>query len=171
LADSIPYYSDEGLEIAFWRNVMILDISGDMTMKRTLAMGAAYRTIIADHPEGMLCLSLMRAGVPVSSPEVRAESVRIVKELDDAILRLVAVIEDDGVFALTMRTALRGFNVQTRAAKLVIQPTVEEGMRAILPFVTNADACSDLAKEMRDVIAAHRRLASIASAPKLRQAR
>jgi hypothetical protein len=171
VADAIPYYTDEALRIAFWRNVALIDISGEMTLRRMAVTGSAYRELLTEQPKGLASLSLLRPGVPVSTPDARAEGVRFVKDLGDRMLVNVMVVEDAGIFAQTMRTVVRGINVQVRGPRLVVHPSVDDGMRVVLPFVANKDGSADLAGELREVMAEHRRAASEASAPSLRQAR
>jgi hypothetical protein len=113
----------------------------------------------------------MRAGVPVSSPEVRNDSVRFMKELGDALLTVVTVIEDNGIFSQMMRTVMRGFYVLSRGSRgMHLVGTTEDAIRAVLPFVTNPDGVANLDSELRQILMA-RRPPKAAPPPVVRQAR
>jgi hypothetical protein len=171
LADSIPFYSDSGLEITFWRNVILIDASSEVTMNRARRLWDGYRALLAEHPRGIAALAIMRSGVPVSSLEVRNDSVRFMKELGSALLTVVTVIEDNGIFSQVMRTVMRGFFVLSRGSRgMHLVGNTEDAARAVLPFVTNPGGATDLDVELRQILLA-RRPPKPAAPPAVRQAR
>jgi len=169
MTESTAFYSDEILQVAFWRNVTIIDISGDISADQMRIVGRAYRTLLMAHSGGVVGLCTIRAGVPVASADARAESVRFTKELGNAVLAVVMVIEDSGIFSHVMRNVIRGINVMTQSSKLVAVATVDEGIKAVLPHVRCSREERDVSGDLRSVVTAIRTRAR--PSQKLKQAR
>jgi hypothetical protein len=150
------FLSSGCLQVEFWRNVVVIDWHAEVDLESMRTLGHGYQTLSKAHPKGIVGLCMVRAGVPISSPEARAESVSFIKGLGDSLLSLVSVIEDEGMYAEFMRTILRGVNVMSRAAKIISVPTLEEGMQRALPFVKRTSPRDDVSGELRGVVAAVR---------------
>jgi hypothetical protein len=167
----IPFYSDGVLELAFWRNVALVDVAGDLTKPRMATLGSAYRALASTHPDGIVAFVMLRPGVPVSSPDARAEGNRSIKDLGEALLVLAVVVEDSGVFAQVMRTVIRGINLLTRTAKLVAFATVDDAVRATTRFVNKSQGTADPSDTLHAAVMAHRAAIDRASDPAMKHAR
>jgi hypothetical protein len=165
------FYAADGFQIVFWRNVLIADLDTDIDLVKMCVMGRAYRALLADHPRGVVGMSRVRAGVPVSSKESRAENVRYTKELGDSILSLVTIVEDKGVAGEVIRSVIRGIEVVTRISKMVVVATLDEGMKAVLPLVPRVRPTDDYSDELRGVIDAVRSSTRVPRSQRLRAAR
>jgi hypothetical protein len=157
MAEATTFHSEYGLEGAFWRNVAIVDIAVEVDVEKMVKLGDGYRMLRTAHPRGIVVLVFMREGLPPSTAEARAESVRFTKELGDSLLGLVMVVEDRGVLAQVMRSALRGFSLLARGSKTVVVATVDAGIEAVVPRVPRVRPGDDCTEELRGAIASVRR--------------
>jgi hypothetical protein len=149
VAVSTPFYADDVLQVAFWRNVAVVGIGGELSDAQMQVAARGYRTLRVAHPRGILIFCIVKAGVPVASPELRAETVRVMKELGESLLSFVIVFDDNGVFAQVMRSVIRGLNVMSRRATMAAFASVDEGIAAASPLVSGSKHDGDLAGELR----------------------
>jgi hypothetical protein len=149
---STPFYSDEVLNVAFWRNAAIVDVAGSMTLARMLIVSRAYRALRVAHPRGIVVYCVNRAGAPLASQEVRVEMIRLIKELGDALLAFILVLEDSGLVAQVIRSVIRGINVMSRRSTMVAFATLEEGIASASPLLSGSKDDGDLAGELRRAV-------------------
>lgn len=148
------HFSDEVCCIAFWNNVVIIDIDGDMTAARMRVLGKAYRVLAETHPH-VVGLSLLRAGTPVADSESRAESTKFMKDLADVVVHVSMVIEAKGIVAQMLSSVIRGINAVTRQNTLSVETDVQAGIRKVVPHVVTkmprAQIATDLTAALNDV--------------------
>lgn len=72
-------HSDNVFRVAYWHNAVIVDVRGDIDLAHMQRLGRAYQALVERYPEGIVCCAFLRAEVPVSSREVRAESARFMR--------------------------------------------------------------------------------------------
>jgi hypothetical protein len=143
------FHQEPSLAISFWRNLAVVDVRGDLTVEAMRTIDRSYRTLLPTYPAGIVAMAIVRPGVPVSSSEARSEGARLTKALGESLLRIVFVIEDNGVFAQAMRSVIRGLNVIMRNAKMTAYESVEEATQAVLPLIARAADDVDLRGELR----------------------
>jgi hypothetical protein len=148
---------DAAVHISRWQNVVIVDVAGDMDLPRMRAVGSAYRETAGDFPRGIVGVVMLRAGTPVASAEARGESARYMKELGNAIIQVATVIEEQGVMALMLLTVIRGVNVLTRNAKILVLKSLDEAIRSASPHVVPVDPGVSTERQLRDAVEAARR--------------
>lgn len=145
-------HSDNVFCLAYWHNAVIIDVCGDIDLAHMQRLGRAYQLLLEKYPEGIVCCAFLRADVPVSSKEARAESARFMRELGDSILRVAMVSEHRGVLVQVITTIIRGINVVARNPKLVLLQSVHEAARSVAPLLQSKTATRETADTLVAVI-------------------
>jgi hypothetical protein len=145
------YFSDEVCCIAFWNNVVVIDIDGEMSAARMRTTAKAYRQLLSEYPR-IAAICLMRPGTPVSGADARAESTRFMKELGSAIAHVAMVIESQGIVAQMLRSVIRGINTITRNTNMSIEADVDAAIRTLVPMVTTTAPRHQIAAELSAAI-------------------
>jgi hypothetical protein len=162
------FHADDRIYIAFWNNVVILDVGGDMDVACMRKVGLAYRALLTSYPRGIVALALIRPETPVAAAEARSESARFMRELGDSLMHVAMVIEDRGVIAQMLRSVVRGINVLARTSRISLSGTLEEATLALAPMVigaTRSQVPSELTAAVDAVRAAFRPGGESAHAP------
>jgi hypothetical protein len=146
------YFSDEMCCIAFWNNVVFVDIDGEMSAPRMRTLAQGYRELLTIYPR-IVALCVMRPGTPVSGSEARAESTRFMKELGSSIAHVAMVIESQGIVAQMLRSVIRGINTITRSSSLSIAQNVDEAIRNIVPLVISTSPRNKVTAEVTAALA------------------
>lgn len=144
--------SDAVFCLAFWHNAVILDVRGDIDLAHMQQLGRAYQTLLDKYPDGIVCCAILRAEVPVSSREVRAESARFMRELGNSLLRVAMVSEHRGMLVQMMSTIIRGINVVARNPKLVMLRSTQEAAQSLAPFVQSKTSARETTESLIAVI-------------------
>jgi hypothetical protein len=140
--------SDSVFRIAFWRNVVIIEVAGKIDLLHMRQLARRYREALVENPAGILSFAVLRAGVPIAPADARAESAQFMKDLGDSVLRVGMTIEAKGVLAQAMHTVIRGINVLVRKPRLVIYRSVEEAVTSLAPLVVASEPGADLPAEL-----------------------
>jgi hypothetical protein len=143
-------YSDKGCGIAFYGNVVVMDICGALSTAHVRAMGDIYRKLVEKYPK-LVTLVVARQGVPLAGPEVRTEGARVARETAALVAQVAIVYEDTGLFVQIMRTALRGFSLMARNTPLRVYDDLNSAIDGIRPFV-NDECRSDYEEQLRRAI-------------------
>lgn len=149
-------YEDESFRIAFWNNVCISDIWGDMDVSRMRLLGDCYRNLLRVYPRGIVALSCLRQSTPVSSAEARAEAARFLKDLDNKLLQVAMVIEAGGVLGLMLRSVLRGVNALVRPGRVFAIDNVERAAQQCSSHVVGPLRSEDVARQLVAAVTAVR---------------
>ncbi len=128
-------HSDGVFCLAYWHNAVIVDVRGDVDLAHMQRLGRAYHALLEKYPAGIVCCAFLRAEVPVSSSDARAESARFMRELGDSLLRVAMVSEHRGVLVQVITTVIRGINVVARNPKLVLLQSAQEAARSVAPLL------------------------------------
>lgn len=160
-------YEDESFRIAFWNNVCISDIWGDMDAPRMRLLADCYRNLLLSYPRGIVAISALRQSTPVSSAEARAEAARFLKELDEKLLQVAMVIEAGGVLGLMLRSVLRGVNALVRPGRVFAIDNVERAAQQCAAHVASPLRREEVASQLTAAVA---RVRSKYSASPLRSA-
>lgn len=138
------FHSDDAMAIAFWKNVVITHVRGDMNVARMIRLGEAYAALLKEQPRGIAALGILEAGTPVASSEARQESARVLDELGGKVLHVAFAIETQGVTGMMLRSVVRGLNVLMKRTRMSLHNTVEAAAQHTLSFVpapgTNPEA-------------------------------
>ncbi|MET0386925.1 MAG: hypothetical protein ABW321_13245 [Polyangiales bacterium] len=137
--------------VAYWHNVAIVDIRGDIDVTRMRGLGDAYRTLRDSHARGIVALVFIRPSVPVADAEARAESARFTRELGDA-LHTVMVIEERGVLAQMLRSVIRGLNVLSRTTRIAMATDLDDAVQETARHVPLAAARQTIAAELKSAV-------------------
>jgi hypothetical protein len=143
---------DDHYHVAFWSNVMLIDIWDDMDGQRMRNMGAAYKTLSQRYPDGIVGLVLLQPSTPVASAEARQEVTRQMNELGPRLHHVAMVIEARGVLALMLRSVVRGVNLLLRRSSISLEVNVDNAVNKLRPFLAR-----DAADGLRDAVRALRR--------------
>ena len=146
-------YEDECFRIAFWNNVCISDIWGEMDASRMRLLGDCYRNLLRSYPRGIVAISALRASTPVSSADARAEAARFLKDLDDKMLQVAMVVEADGVLGLMLRSVLRGVNALVRPGRICAFDNIERAAQQCAPQVASSLRRDEVAPQLAAAIA------------------
>jgi hypothetical protein len=147
------YYADTTFCIAFWQNVVIVDVGADIDVQHMKTLESSYRALLRSYPAGIAVLAILRAETPVASSGARNEAARFTKELGELLLKVAMVIEDRGILAQMLRSVIRGINVLVRQTRLVLFDSVEEALRTIAPLAIPATTRLNVDKELRAAVA------------------
>jgi hypothetical protein len=145
------YFSDEACCIAFWNNVVLIDVDGEMSAMRLRKVGDCYRELLSLYPR-IAAICVMRPGTPVSGSEARAEGARFMKEFGVSVAHVAMVIEAQGIIAQMLRSVIRGINTITRNTNMSVAADVEEGIRAVVPTIISTSARTQLVPELRSAL-------------------
>lgn len=145
-------HSDRVFCLAYWHNVVIVDVRGDMDLAHMQQLGRAYQALVERYPDGIVCCAFLRAEVPVSSKEARAESARFMRELGNSILRVAMVSEHRGVLVQAITAIIRGINVVARNPKLVLLQSSQEAARSVAPLLQSKTAARETTESLIAVI-------------------
>lgn len=145
-------HSDNVFCLAYWHNAVIVDVRGDIDLPHMQRLGRAYQVLLEKYPEGIVCCAFLRAEVPVSSREARAESARFMRELGNSILRVAMVSEQRGVLVQMINTVIRGINVVARNPKLVLLQSTHEAARSIAPLLQSKTGARETPETLLAVI-------------------
>lgn len=145
------YFSDEACCIAFWNNVVLTDVSGDMNVARMRMIGKAYRSLLERYPD-IVALGLLRPGVPVSNAEARAESHKLMKDVGTHV-QVCMLIEAEGVMAQMLRSIIRGINVLTRNTSMSIAENIDDAIRLVAPRVDTDTPRERVGAELKQAVA------------------
>jgi hypothetical protein len=148
------HYTDDHVCIAFWHNIVIIDVVDELDAPRMLTLEAAYHTLLEVYPLGIAALVVIRVGTPVSSAGARAEGARFTRELGDLILQVAMVIEERGIGAQMLRAVVRGINVLVRQPRLQLFDAVEDAVRATARYIASPLPGVDVTAELRVAVAA-----------------
>lgn len=146
-------HSDNQHCIAFWNNVAIVDVAGDLDAGRMRGVGRAYATLAESYRRGIASVVLLRPSAPVASAEARGESTKFMRELGPLMLHTAMVIEHPGVIAQLLRSVVRGINVVVRSSRISLVDSVEAAARDVAPFVVTSLARPRIPAEFLQVIA------------------
>ena len=153
MAEHMPlpstYFADDVYCIAFWNNVVLIDLDGDMTVSRMQKVGEAYRALLAKYPR-IVAVCVMRPGTPVASADARAEGARFTKELGEAVARIAMVIESDGIVAQMLRSVVRGISVLARSKAFSLETDVNEALRTLAPLVISSGPRDQVQLDLKD---------------------
>jgi hypothetical protein len=147
---------DDVLYIGAFKNVVVTDIGGYVDFNHMQAVGRAYETLLQAYPRGVLALSFLRPGTPVSPADARAEGARFVRELGDSIIYSAMVIEGDGVLPQMLRTVIRGINVLARNSRIHVFGKGDEAIRHVAPLMARDDYETDPIPELTVAVRAAR---------------
>jgi hypothetical protein len=154
---------DEVHCVAYWHNVVIVDIGGDIGLVHMRALGEAYEALRQSYPKGIAALVIAQPNTPVGGEDARGEGARMLKAMGDGLLHICVVIEERGVLAPLMRSVLRGVNVIVRNARLSIAETVEEAAKGVTKHVALSQPKAAVEQELLAAIESVRR--TFASSP------
>jgi hypothetical protein len=143
---------DSQMYLGFYKNVVLIDIGGVVDLRRMSAIACSYRTLLETYPRGILALSFLRPGTPVSPADARAEGARFVRELGDSILFSAMVVEGEGLLPQMLRTVIRGINVLARTPRISVFHRGEEAIRRIAPLMVRSDTETDPAAQLSAVV-------------------
>lgn len=149
---SVVFYSDDAIHIAFWRNVMLMDDAGDLTMQQAMHIESGYAQMARRFPQGFVACAFVRPGVPVSGQAVRTKLTQVLREHEHVLLRLTTVIEEPGIRGQMMRTVLRGMNALTRKNSLHTCASAEAAVETMLPLVARQAGESNTRQLMSKMI-------------------
>jgi hypothetical protein len=123
------------------------ETASDIDLAHMQLLGRVHYDMAVRYSQtGFVSLSIVRAGVPVACAAARQESARFLKDAGDSLLRLVVVLEDDGVLAQMLCTVLRGINVLIRKPKVVIASHVDAAISIAAPLVQSVSQEHDSAE-------------------------
>lgn len=142
------YFADDVYCIAFWNNVVLIDLDGDMTVSRMQKVGDAYRELLRKYPR-IVAMCVMRPGTPVASAEARAAAAKFTKELGDAVARIAMVIESDGIVAQMLRSVVRGVSVLARSKAFSLETDIDEALRTLAPMVSSTSPREQVQSELK----------------------
>ncbi|HEX4336400.1 MAG TPA: hypothetical protein VH062_10840 [Polyangiaceae bacterium] len=126
---------DSAVYLGTYRNVTLIDVGGVCDLVHMKAIGSAYRALLDLYPRGIVALSYLRPGTPVSPADARAESARFVRELGDSILFSAMVVEGEGVLPQMLRTVIRGVNVLARMPRINVYSRGDEAIRQVVQYM------------------------------------
>ncbi len=149
MAAPSTYFADDVYCIAFWNNVVLIDLDGDMTVGRMQKVGEAYRELLEKYPR-IVAVCVLRPGTPVASAEARAEGARFTKEFGDAVARIAMVIESNGVVAQMLRSVVRGVSVLARSKAFSLETDVDEALRTLAPLVISSGPRDQIQRDLKD---------------------
>jgi hypothetical protein len=129
------FYSDDALTTAFWQNLVISVVRGDMSVPRMQRLGEAYGRLLREHPSGIAVVGVLEAGTPIASSEARKESARMLNQFGGKVLHVAFAVETQGVTGMMLRSVVRGLNVLMKGTRMSLHDSVEAAMRQTLPFV------------------------------------
>ena len=141
-------HEDESFRIAFWNNVCISDIWGEMDAPRMRLLGDYYRNLLRSYPRGIVALSALRPSTPVSAADARGEASRFLKDLDNKLLQVAMVVEADGVLGLMLRSVLRGVNAVVRPGRIFASESLERAAQLCAAQVTSSLRSDDVAPQL-----------------------
>jgi hypothetical protein len=147
------YFADSHVCIAFWQNVVIIDVAADMDVPRMAKVGSAYLALLGRFPDGIAVMIFLRPGTPISSSEARAEIARTSKRLGKLLLRVAMVVEHEGVVAQVLRTVVRGISVVIGQTRIQVFDDVAGAISVTTPVVTASAGAADLEVELREAVA------------------
>lgn len=147
-----PYLTDSRFCIAFWQNVAIVDIGGELDLRRMKKLGGSYTKLLEHHPLGIVALVMVRPATPVATADARSEIARNNKELGDRLLQVASVIEDRGLMAQVMRTMVRGVSMLTGHTRIQMHADVESALVGLQPFVAPPHGVADVLNPMRAAV-------------------
>jgi hypothetical protein len=137
----------------------LVEVAADIDVEHMRRLARAHDELLAQWPDGIATLSVVREGVPVASTASRDESARFIKALGPSLRRTAMVLEGRGMISQLLTTVIRGINVVTRSQKLVIAPSIQEAVASVAPLVDGilpAQASSQLAEAMYALRAGYR---------------
>lgn len=149
-------HEDESFRVAFWNNVCIADIWGEMDARKMRLLGDAYRNLLRSYPGGIVAISALRSSTPVSPSDARGEASRFLKDLDEKLLQVAMVVEADGVLGLMLRSILRGVNAVVRPGRIFAIESVDRAAQLCAAQVTSSLRRDDVAAELLAAINATR---------------
>lgn len=141
-------HEDQSFRVAFWNNVCISDVWGELDAPRMRLLGDAYRNLLRSYPRGIVAVSALRPSTPVSSSDARGEASRFLKDLDDKLLQVAMVVEADGVLGLMLRSVLRGVNVMVRPGRIFAIESIERAAQRCAAQVTSPLRREDVATQL-----------------------
>lgn len=141
-------HEDECFRIAFWHNVCITDIWGEMDAPKMRLLADAYRNLLRSYPRGIVALSALRPSTPVSSSEARGEASRFLKELDTKLLQVAMVVEADGVLGLMLRSVLRGVNAMVRPGRIFATESIDRAAQLCAAHVASSSLRDEVAPQL-----------------------
>jgi hypothetical protein len=153
MASPRTFYEDESFCFAFWNNVAIADVWGDLDARRMRKLGEGYRVLLEQYPKGIVALSLIQKSTPVSSAEARNEGARLLKEVGEQMLHHAMVIEADGVLGLMLRSVVRGLNAVLRGNRMSLHDTVDRALPGLAAQVASDLPRSSVLRELTLAIA------------------
>lgn len=124
--------------VAYWNNVAIVDVCGDLDLARMRAIGEAYAALLQRYPEGIIAIVITQPNTPIAGDEARAEGSRMLKALGDGLLQVFVVVEARGMLANLMRSIMRGVNVIVRNSRMSVVDSVDDAVRAGAKYVAPA---------------------------------
>src|SRR3954464_10790994 len=152
MTSSETYFSDEVCCIAFWNNVVLIDVDGEMSAMRMRMVARSYGELLTKYPR-IASIVVMRPGNPVASSAARAEATRFMKEYSASLVHVSVVIEAQGIVAQMLRSVIRGINVITRNTNMTIEADVESAIRMVVPAVITTAPPDHIASELSAALA------------------
>lgn len=155
-----PFLIDRVCSIAFWHNVLIVDVAQDLDVEHTKALWEAHRQLASRHPAGIVALSIVRADVPISSAEARNENVLGLQDLGDRLRHTALVVEARGVVAMMLKSVVRSIGMLRRNNRISYPEDIERAILTLQPHVVPATPSKELASEFARAVAMVRSMSS-----------
>ncbi|MET0386926.1 MAG: hypothetical protein ABW321_13250 [Polyangiales bacterium] len=152
--------------IAFWHNVIITDVRGDLDVAAIRIFTAAMKELLGMHPAGVVGITLVQSTVPVGSAETRAESARLTRDIAEHVLHTAVVIEGRGVLAQLIRTIARGVSVVARNDRTTFPKDLDEALTTIAPLVATSGPRGSVEDELREAVTSVRRQFAASAPPR-----
>lgn len=156
-----PFIATSLYCIAFWNNVVICDVRGEIPPSAVREISDAYLKLHESYPAGVVGITIVRAEVKMSSMGAHAEAGRCMREVRTKLLQAAILLESQGVVAQLMRSFVRTVNSLARMSELRLVGDVEEAVRVTVPHVVTQGS-SSLAQLERELLAV---VLSVRSAP------
>ena len=145
---------DDVLGLAAWHDLQILYIAGALRVPHVAILENGCRAVARRAPGGVVTLIIVRPDAPLGGAEVRRRLAQLRSEVQPLTRHTSVVIEGGGVWARTVRTLLRGFDLLAApAARVHIYGTVDNGCQGVLPLLRPEDGARPRLPELQQVIA------------------
>jgi hypothetical protein len=126
--------SDSQLGLAVYRNVLLMDMRGQLDGVHVLRIGDIYGELLEYYPR-LVALCVARPGIPIGTAQARGEGAKVARQFGAKIERVAIVIEGGGVMARLIRTTVRAFSTVARNAPIAMYDDVAEGVSGLSRFV------------------------------------
>lgn len=148
MAASKTFCANDRFAIAFWNNVVLLDVRGEIDVPGVTRFRAAYSELASQYPNGIVTFTVLERTAPVIAGEARAESLRIIKEFESKIVHNSIFIDAQGVLSLMMRVTIRGFSGVLRNMRISVHERLDDAAAKTVPFVSADAAPRQLTDEL-----------------------